>query len=204
MKKIGLYFGTFNPIHVGHLIISNYMTGYTNLDEVWLVVSPLNPLKKKESLLEDYHRLNLVRIAVENNSKLKASDDEFNLPKPSYTINTLVYLKEKYPSYEFNLIMGEDNLRSFKKWKNHEKILQSHQLYVYPRVLTEQEKKEDTIETISTIKHHNIVRCEAPVMKISSSFIRKAIVENKDVRYLLTPGVFKYVDEMGFYKKKKK
>ena len=109
MKKIGLYFGTFNPIHVGHLIISNYMTGYTNLDEVWLVVSPLNPLKKKESLLEDYHRLNLVRIAVENNSKLKASDDEFNLPKPSYTINTLVYLKEKYPSYEFNLIMGEDN-----------------------------------------------------------------------------------------------
>ena len=204
MKKIGLYFGTFNPIHVGHLIISNYMTGYTNLDEVWLVVSPLNPLKKKESLLEDYHRLNLVRIAVEKNSKLKASDDEFNLPKPSYTINTLVYLKEKYPSYEFNLIMGEDNLRSFKKWKNHEKILQSHNLYVYPRVLTEQEKKEDITETIITIKHHNIVRCEAPVMKISSSFIRKAIVENKDVRYLLTPEVFKYVDEMGFYKKKKK
>ena len=202
MKKIGLYFGTFNPIHVGHLIISNYMTGYTNLDEVWLVVSPLNPLKNKESLLEDYHRLNLVRIAVENNSKLKASDDEFNLPKPSYTINTLTYLKEKYPSFEFNLIMGEDNLRSFKKWKNHEKILQSHNLYVYPRVLTEQEKKEDTIETISTIKHHNIVRCEAPVMKISSSFIRKAIVENKDVRYLLTPEVFKYVDEMGFYKKR--
>jgi nicotinate-nucleotide adenylyltransferase len=202
MKKIGLYFGTFNPIHVGHLIISNYMTSYTNLDEVWLVVSPLNPLKKKESLLEDYHRLNLVRIAVENNSKLKASDDEFNLPKPSYTINTLTYLKEKYPSFEFNLIMGEDNLRSFKKWKNHEKILQSHNLYVYPRVLTEQEKKEDTIETISTIKHHNIVRCEAPVMKISSSFIRKAIVENKDVRYLLTPEVFKYVDEMGFYKKR--
>ena len=202
MKKIGLYFGTFNPIHVGHLIISNYMTGYTNLDEVWLVVSPLNPLKKKESLLEDYHRLNLVRIAVEKNLKLKASDDEFNLPKPSYTINTLTSLKEKYPSYEFNLIMGEDNLRSFKKWKNHEKILQSHQLYVYPRVLTEQEKKEDIIETISTIEHHNIMRCEAPVMKISSSFIRKAIVENKDVRYLLTPEVFKYVDEMGFYKKK--
>ena len=204
MKKIGLYFGTFNPILIGHLIISNYMTGYTNLDEVWLVVSPLNPLKKKESLLEDYHRLNLVRIAVEKNSKLKASDDEFNLPKPSYTINTLTYLKEKYPSYEFNLIMGEDNLRSFKKWKNHEKILQSHNLYVYPRVLTEQERKEDITETISTIKHHNIVRCEAPVMKISSSFIRKAIVENKDVRYLLTPEVFKYVDEMGFYKKKKK
>ena len=142
MKKIGLYFGTFNPIHVGHLIISNYMTGYTNLDEVWLVVSPLNPLKKKESLLKDYHRLNLVRIAIEDNPNLKACDEEFNLPKPSYTIYTLTHLKEKFPNYDFNLIMGEDNLRSFKKWKNHEEILKSHYLYVYPRILTEQEKME--------------------------------------------------------------
>jgi len=199
MKKIGLYFGTFNPIHVGHLIISNYMVGYTNLDEIWFVVSPLNPLKKKESLLEDYHRLNLVRIAIEQNPKLKACDEEFNLPIPSYTINTLTYLKEKYLDYEFNLIMGEDNLRSFKKWKNHEQILKSHYLYVYPRVLTAQEEIDNDSER-NTFNHPKIIKCDAPIMKISSSFIRKAIYENKDVRYLLTPEVFKYVDEMNFYK----
>lgn len=199
MKKIGLYFGTFNPIHVGHLIISNYMVGYTNLDEIWFVVSPLNPLKKKESLLEDYHRLNLVRIAIEQNPKLKACDEEFNLPIPSYTINTLTYLKEKYLDYEFNLIMGEDNLRSFKKWKNHEEILKSHQLYVYPRVLTAQEEIDNDSKK-NTFNHPKIIKCDAPIMKISSSFIRKAISENKDVRYLLTPEVFKYVDEMNFYK----
>ena len=199
MKKIGLYFGTFNPIHVGHLIISNYIVGYTNLDEIWFVVSPLNPLKKKESLLEDYHRLNLVKIAIEQNPKLKACDEEFNLPIPSYTINTLTYLKEKYLDYEFNLIMGEDNLRSFKKWKNHEQILKSHYLYVYPRVLTAQEEIDNDSER-NTFNHPKIIKCDAPIMKISSSFIRKAIYENKDVRYLLTPEVFKYVDEMNFYK----
>ena len=201
MKKVGLYFGTFNPIHVGHLIISNYMVGYTNLDEVWFVVSPLNPLKKKESLLEDYHRLNLVRIAIVQNSKLKVSNEEFNLPIPSYTINTLTHLKEKYSGHEFNLIMGEDNLRSFKKWKNHEEILKYHYLYVYPRVLTEQEKLDES-NLEKTVDHPKVIRCEAPVMKISSSFIRKAISENKDVRYLLTPEVYKYVEEMNFYKKK--
>ena len=200
MKKVGLYFGTFNPIHVGHLIISNYMVGYTNLDEVWFVVSPLNPLKKKESLLEDYHRLNLVRIAIEQNPKLKASNEEFNLPIPSYTINTLTHLKEKYSGHEFNLIMGEDNLRSFKKWKNHEEILKYHYLYVYPRVLTEQEKLDQS-NLENSVDHPKVIRCEAPVMKISSSFIRKAISENKDVRYLLTPEVYKYVEEMNFYKK---
>ena len=200
MKKIGLYFGTFNPIHVGHLIISNYMVGYTNLDEVWFVVSPLNPLKKKESLLEDYHRLNLVRIAILQNSKLKVSNEEFNLPIPSYTINTLTHLKEKYSGHEFNLIMGEDNLRSFKKWKNHEEILKCHHLYIYPRVLTEQEKLEKS-NLENNFSHPKVIRCEAPVMKISSSFIRKAISENKDVRYLLTPEVYKYVEEMNFYKK---
>ena len=200
MKKVGLYFGTFNPIHVGHLIISNYMVGYTNLDEVWFVVSPLNPLKKKESLLEDYHRLNLVRIAIEQNPKLKASNEEFNLPIPSYTINTLTHLKEKYSGHEFNLIMGEDNLRSFKKWKNHEEILKYHYLYVYPRVLTEQEKLDQS-NLENFVDHPKVIRCEAPVMKISSSFIRKAISENKDVRYLLTPEVYKYVEEMNFYKK---
>ena len=199
MKKIGLYFGTFNPIHVGHLIIANYMADYTELDEVWLVVSPQNPLKKKETLLKDHHRLSLVRIALEDNTKLMASNIEFNLPIPSYTINTLVHLKEKYETHEFHLIMGEDNLRSFHKWKNREEIINNHKIFVYPRVLTEQEMEDNTIE-FSSFNHSNVIRCQAPIMKISSSFIRKAIKNGKDVRYLLTPEVFKYVDEMNFYK----
>ena len=199
MKKIGLYFGTFNPIHVGHLIIANYMADYTELDEVWLVVSPQNPLKKKETLLKDHHRLSLVRIALEDNTKLMASNIEFDLPIPSYTINTLVHLKEKYETYEFHLIMGEDNLRSFHKWKNQEEIINNHKIFVYPRVLTEQEMEDNTIE-FSSFNHSHVIRCQAPIMKISSSFIRKAIKNGKDVRYLLTPEVFKYVDEMNFYK----
>ena len=199
MKKIGLYFGTFNPIHVGHLIIANYMADYTELDEVWLVVSPQNPLKKKETLLKDHHRLSLVRTALEENTKLMASNIEFDLPIPSYTINTLVHLKEKYETYEFHLIMGEDNLRSFHKWKNQEEIINNHKIFVYPRVLTEQEIEDNTTE-FSSFNHSNVIKCQAPIMKISSSFIRKAIKNGKDVRYLLTPEVFKYVDEMNFYK----
>ena len=203
MKKIGLYFGTFNPIHVGHLVIANYMAYYTNLDEVWLIVSPQNPLKEKTSMLNDYHRLSLVRIAVEDNPKLKASNIEFDLPIPSYTINTLAYLKEKYPSYQFGLIMGEDNLRTFHKWKNHEQIINEHYLYVYPRVLTEQEKNESSTEaSINYLNtHEKVIYCDAPIMKISSSFIRKAIKDKKDVTYLLTASVANYVKEMHFYEK---
>ena len=198
MKKIGLYFGTFNPIHVGHLVIANYMANYTDLEEVWLVVSPQNPFKEKDSMLEDYHRLSLVKIAVEDNSQLKASNIEFNLPKPSYTINTLVYLNEKHPTNEFNLIMGEDNLRTFHKWKNYERILEKSNLYVYPRVLNPQTEKK----TNSPLHSHPKVKiCDAPVMKISSSFIRNAIKNNTDVRYMLTEKVAKYVEEMHFYKK---
>ncbi|MEC8616288.1 MAG: nicotinate (nicotinamide) nucleotide adenylyltransferase [Bacteroidota bacterium] len=199
MKKIGLYFGTFNPIHVGHLIIANYMADYTELDEVWLVVSPQNPLKKRETLLKDHHRLTLVRIAVEDNAKLLACNEEFNLPIPSYTINTLAHLKEKFNKHKFHLIMGEDNLRSFHKWKNQDEILNNHKIYVYPRVLTEQEMEENSNE-YSSFNHINIIRCHAPIMKISSSFIREAIQNKKDVRYLLTPDVHKYVEEMNFYK----
>jgi len=195
MKNIGLYFGTFNPIHVGHLIIANYIADNTILDEVWLVVSPQNPLKNRDTLLSDYHRMSLVRIAVEDNIKLRASNDEFNLPKPSYTINTLTYLKEKYKDFNFNLIMGEDNLRSFHKWKNHETIIKNHKIFVYPRALTEQE-----IENKTNLNHENILKCQAPIMKISSSYIRNAIKNDKDVRYLLTESVYKYIDEMNFYK----
>ncbi len=201
MKKIGLYFGTFNPIHVGHLIIANYMANFTDLNEVWLVVTPKNPLKKKDSMLEDYHRLALVRVAIEDNTKLKVSNIEFDLPKPSYTINTLTYMKEKYPNLSFGLIMGEDNLRNFHKWKNFERILKTHQLYIYPRVSTEQENKTEPIDSYKNglEAHPKVKLYDAPIMKISSSFIRKAIKDNKNVQYLLSESVFNYVTEMHFY-----
>ena len=203
--KIGLYFGTFNPIHVGHLVIANFMAEYTDLDQVWLVVTPQNPLKDKSTLLADFHRLALVKVAIDDNPKLRASDIEFNLPKPSYTITTLTYLREKYPNDSFSLIMGEDNLRTFHKWFNHEIILDKHKIYVYPRVLTVQEELEVVAMSADLINdyksHENVEFCEeAPVMKVSSSFIRQSIKEEKDVRYLLTEPVRKYVDEMNFYK----
>lgn len=199
--KVGLYFGTFNPVHVGHLIIANFMADYTDLDKVWLVVTPQNPLKEKNTLLADHHRLALVKVAIEDNPHLVASDIEFKLPKPSYTTNTLAYLKEKYPDHEFSLIMGEDNLRTFHKWKNHEYILQNHTLYVYPRVLTESEIRELSEHQPDNrfANHPQVIMCDAPVMKVSSSFIRKAIKEKKDVRYLLTDPVHKYIEEMHFY-----
>lgn len=202
--KVGLYFGTFNPIHIGHLIISNYVAEYTDLDQVWLVVSPQNPLKTKKSLLEDYHRLDIVHVAIKDNDKLRVSDIEFRMPRPSYTADTLAYLKEKHPNNEFHLIMGEDNLRTFHKWKNQEYIIENHKLYVYPRVLTVQEEQE--IQEIGSVTkseyytHKNVVMLsDAPVMRLSSSFIRQAIKENKDVRYLLTDVVHQYIDKMGFY-----
>ena len=204
--KIGLYFGTFNPIHVGHLVIANYMADFTELDQVWMVVSPQNPIKDKTSLLSDLHRLALVKIAIDDNPKLRASDIEFNLPKPSYTATTLAYLKEQYPQHEFAIIMGEDNLRTLHKWHNYEQLLKNHTLYVYPRLLTIQEEQE-----VGTINSHisndfsnegNVIICEdAPVMKVSASFVRNAIKEGKDVRYLLTEPVHRYINEMNFYKK---
>lgn len=197
--KIGLYFGTFNPIHVGHLVIANYMANFTDLDQVWLVVSPQNPLKEKATLLADFHRLSLVRYAIEDNPKLKASDIEFKLEKPSYTVVTLAHLKEKYPEHTFALIMGEDNLRGLHKWFNYEKILNDYSTYVYPRGMTEDEA-ELTIPA-DLRNHRNVKFCyDAPTMRISASFIRDAIKNKKDVRYLLTEPVFNYVDEMNFYK----
>ena len=203
--NVGLYFGTFNPIHVGHMVIASYMLEHTGLDQVWFVVTPQNPLKNKKSLLQDSHRLALVREAVDESPNLKASDIEFGLSKPNYTTNTLAHLMEKYPKHAFSLIMGEDNLRNFHKWRNYEHILKEHQIFVYPRVLTLQEQSEGTIMNNSQIeklkKEKNVVYCEgAPVMKISASFIRQAIKEGKDVRFLLTEPVHKYVEEMHFYK----
>lgn len=202
--KIGLYFGTFNPIHVGHLVIANYISEYTELDQVWLVVTPQNPLKQKKSLLADFHRLTLVKEAIDDNRKLRACDIEFKMKKPNYTAHTLAHLIENYPENDFALIMGEDNLRGLHKWFNYEQILEKHKIYVYPRVLTQQEEldidnmKKEQLEQFKS--HPNVFICtDAPVMKVSSSFIRAAIKENKDVRYLLSEPVFRYVDEMKFY-----
>jgi len=200
-KRIGLYFGTFNPIHVGHLIIADHMAQYEHLDQVWFVVSPLNPLKQKASLLSDTQRLAMVRLAVEDNNRLRASNVEFSLPKPSYTVHTLEYLKEKYPSYSFVLIMGEDNLRSLGRWKNYQVILQNHDILVYPRALTADEKEQELHAPLSIEDFSRVKICKAPVMAISASEIRKAIKEGKEVVYQLTPIVAQYVMEMGFYKK---
>lgn len=203
--RIGLYFGTFNPIHVGHLIIANYMADYTDLDQVWLVVSPQNPLKDKKTLLADYHRMELVRRAIEGNDKLRASDIEFKLPKPSFTATTLAYLHEKHPDHDFSLIMGEDNLRTFHKWRNHDQIMSKHKLYVYPRALTLQEEQElehDPASVLSSFDgQRNVIICnDVPVMRLSSSFVRNAIRSGHDVRYLLTDPVYNYLDEMNFYR----
>lgn len=201
MKKVGLFFGSFNPIHVGHLVIAESMANSDKLDEVWLVVSPHNPHKKKDGLLEDYHRLALVREAIDDNPKLEVSDIEFKLPIPSYTSNTLAYLKEKHPEVEFALIMGEDNLRTFHKWKNFENIIENHKIFVYPRVLTVQELEKEKIENSNLHDHPSVIFVDdAPLMKISSSHIRKSIKNGILPKYILTDPVLKYIDEMNFYK----
>ena len=199
-KNIGLFFGTFNPIHVGHLILANFMAQQPEIDQVWMVVTPRNPFKAKDTLLDDIHRLALVREAVDANPLLETSNIEFDLPQPNYTVNTLAVLSEKYPDKKFTLIMGEDNLRSFHKWKNHEVILENHDVMVYPRVYTETEKVEISEQTKALLNHPKIKLVDAPLMKVSSSVIRNMIAEGKDVQYILTPEVFKYVDEMNFYR----
>lgn len=189
---IGLFFGSFNPIHIGHLIIANYIVEYTNLKEIWFVVSPQNPLKEKSSLLPDHHRLALVNIAVEDDARFKASDIEFKLPRPSFTIHTLTYLKEKYPKKDFAIIMGADNLQSIDKWRNFEEIIKNYGIFVYPRPGTDGGKYKN---------HKNVTWIDAPLMEISSSFIRRAIKEKKDIQYFLPAQVFKYISEMHFYEK---
>lgn len=192
--KIGLYFGTFNPIHVGHLIIANHMAEHSDLDQVWMVVTPHNPLKKKSTLLDDYHRLQMVFLATEDFPKIKPSDIEFKLPQPNYTVNTLVHLEEKYPNYEFSLIMGEDNLKSLHKWKNYEVILERHDIYVYPRISSEEENVEFK-------NHPKIHLIDAPVVEISATFIRDNIKKGKNIQPLLPAKVWDYIDHNNFYKK---
>ena len=192
--KIGLYFGTFNPIHIGHLIIANHMAEYSGLDQIWMMVTPLNPLKKKDTLLDDYQRLQLVFLATEDYPKIKPSDFEFKLPQPNYTVNTLSHLKDKFPKYEFSLIMGEDNLKTFHKWKNYEVILENHDVYVYPRISSEAENSEFKNQP----KIHII---NAPIVEISSTFIRENIKNKKNVQPLLPAKVWEYIDHNNLYKK---
>lgn len=192
--NIGLFFGSFNPIHVGHLIIANHLVEYSDMDQVWFVVTPHNPHKKKSTLLDDHHRLAMVNIAVEDYPKLKSSNIEFGLPQPNYTVDTLAYISEKYPQHNFSLIMGEDNLKGFHKWKNSDVILENHSIYVYPR-------KESGAEEKEVKGDRNIHKIDAPIVEISSTLIRKSIQEKRNFRPLVSQNVWEYIDEMNFYKK---
>lgn len=192
-KRIGLFFGTFNPVHIGHLILANHILQYADVDEVWFVVTPHNPFKKKSSLLNNNHRYDMVWNLCEDYPGLRPSNIEFDLPQPNYTVFTLAKLEEKYPDYNFSLIMGEDNLKSFPKWKNFEVILERHKILVYPRF------SEGTIP-VDLQEHPNVVKVDAPRVEISSTFIRKAIKAGKDVRPLLPEKVWRYIDQMNFYK----
>ncbi len=189
---IGLFFGSFNPVHVGHMVLANYMASFTDLEQVWFVVSPQNPLKQKSSLLDQHQRLHMVNLAIGDNPKFKSSTIEFNLPQPSYTINTLEHLKEKYPDKTFSIILGEDNLPSFTKWKNYDEILKKHKLYVYPR---------PNIATCELHTHTQVVLTKAPQIDISSTFIRQAIKDKKDISFFMPVLAYQYLDEMHFYKK---
>jgi nicotinate-nucleotide adenylyltransferase len=192
--RIGLYFGTFNPIHIGHLIIANHMAEFSDLDEIWLIVTPHNPHKQKSTLLDDHHRLYMVQLAVDDYPKLKASEVEFKLAQPNYTVHTLSHLTDKYPQHQFSLIMGEDNLYSLHKWKNYEQILANHAIYIYPRIFN---KHTETIK----IESENIFKIDAPIIELSSTAIRAGIKANKNMRPMMPEKVWQYVEHNLFYKK---
>lgn len=192
MIKTGLYFGSFNPVHIGHMAIANYMVEFTDIEELWFVVSPQNPMKDKNSLLEDYHRLKLTQLAVGNDKRFYVSDVEFKMPIPSFTIDTLTYLKEKQPYREFCIIMGSDGLKNFHKWKNADILAEQYPRLVYPRPGFSKEE---------ILSHKNTSLVDAPLMEISSSFIRKAIRNEKDIRYFLPEKTYKYIVDMHFYER---
>lgn len=188
---IGLYFGSFNPVHVGHLIIASYARHTTDLKQVWLIVSPQNPLKHSKALLNEYHRLHLVNVAIEDDPFLKASDIEFHLPRPSYTIDTLTYLKEKYPQHTFSIIMGSDSLQNITQWKNHERLLSEHILYVF---------KRPGFDIVPPFEGANIKTVTAPLLEISSTQIRKMIKDKIPVRYMVTDAVAKEIEANYYYR----
>ena len=189
--KVGLFFGSFNPIHIGHLIIANHILEYAKIDHIWFVVSPQNPFKARTSLLGEFDRLHFVESAIVNNSRMRSCNIEFTLPKPSYTIDTLVCLKEKYPTYNFSLIMGSDNLESFHKWKNYESILKQYEILVYNRARQ--------IKT-SLVNHNSVHFFNAPILQISSSFIRECIRNNKSIKYLVPEQVINQIEASSYYK----
>ena len=189
---IGLFFGSFNPVHIGHMALANYMLEFTDMEEVWFVVSPHNPHKDKAQLLDQHQRLVMVQLAIDDHPGMRASNIEFGLPQPSYTINTLAHLGEKYPMHRFSLILGADNLASFNRWKNHLEILRSHHLYVYPR---------QGADSSAFIDHPHVHRTDAPMVEISASFIRRAVKEKKNMRFFLPDKVWEEIDTMNFYRK---
>lgn len=189
--KIGIFFGSFNPVHIGHMVIANYMANHTYLDRVWIVVSPHNPLKDKSVLINTYDRLEMCKLAFNDDLKIQVSDIELHLPQPSYTIDTLTYLKEKYPEHEFSLIMGSDNLNTLKKWKNYELILRDYKILVYPR-------PHETPSDLSV--HPNVTITDTPIMEVSSTFIRSSIKNKKDIRYFLPDNVLEFIHSKGLYR----
>ncbi len=189
--KIGLFFGSFNPIHIGHMIIANIMAENTDLQKVWFVVSPQNPHKPSKGLLHEFDRYDLVKAAIADQYKLEVSDVEFNLPKPSYTIDTMTYLTEKFPGKDFKIIMGEDNLQSFTKWKNHEQLLNQFELYVYPR---------PHVTNSELIRHDRVKMVDAPLLDISATYIRSCIKNNKSIRYLVPEPVEQLIELKNFYR----
>ena len=186
--KIGLFFGSFNPVHVGHMIVANYMAENTDLDQVWFVVTPQNPLKNRRQLLNEYDRLEMVNLAIDGHAKLKASDIEFKLPRPSFTIDTLAHLKEAFPDHEFVLIMGTDTVKTLPKWKNVEVIMNNYSIYAYPRPKVELEEVPKNVKVWNT-----------PIMEISASFIRRSIKNARSVRYFLPDKVNDFIEKWGYY-----
>lgn len=189
--NIGLFFGSFNPVHTGHMIIANHFAENADLHQVWFIISPQNPFKEKSSLLDEKHRLYMVNLAIEDNYKLQASNIEFHLPQPSYTIDTLTHLKEKHPDHKFSIIVGSDNLPAFHKWKNYELILAAHTVLVYKRSAT---------DVVPENLKGDIQLFDVPLLGISSTYIRQNIKNGKSVRYLVPEKVWKHLDEMHFYK----
>ncbi len=190
--KIGLLFGSFNPIHTGHLIIANYMANHTTLDKVWLVVSPQNPLKKYNDLANTYDRLEMAKLATDNSKNISVSDVELKLPQPSYTIDTLAHLKEKYPEHDFALIMGSDNLVSLPKWKNYKLILRDYKIFVYPR---------PGYENTDLATHPSVTITMTPLMELSATFIRKSLAEKKNIQYFVPDSVLEFIESKNLYGK---
>ncbi len=188
--KVGLFFGSFNPVHTGHMVIANHVAHWSDLDQVWMVVTPQNPFKRRSNLARDFDRLHLVHLAIGDNPRLRASDIEFGLPKPSFTVDTLAHLKEKYPEYTFSLIMGGDNLASLHKWKNYEVIVENHEILVYKRPDYPLGPMQDQAR---------IQILDAPLLDISSSYIRKSIGLGKSIQYLVPDEVWKYLEANPIY-----